>query len=204
MINTKLILNFLFIILLNLYSNNTFSSEKNDIYKFKIQNYFKNLKTLKADFIQISPRGDISKGKLYLSLPGKLRFEYYPPHKLLITCQGYFIKIQNLKLKTTSNIPVHKTPFSILLDEKINFYDDKYLIKTNNDLGVIGMSIKIKNNIDIGELFLEFSELPFNFKKWIIKDALGEETKVLIQNTQTGIDLDYKIFFPEDFPINEN
>ena len=34
-----------------------------------IKNYFSNLKTLEANFIQIGPQGNVSKGKIYLDLP---------------------------------------------------------------------------------------------------------------------------------------
>ena len=84
--------------------------------KDKVEIFFQNLKTLEADFLQVSPSGNVSNGKVFLDLPGKLRINYKNPNDLLITCKGFWIVIQNRKLKTTNNIPLKQTPFSILLD----------------------------------------------------------------------------------------
>ena len=49
------------------------SSNQQDLIKSKIEDFFVNLNTLEADFIQVSPSGEVSNGKLFLDLPGKLR-----------------------------------------------------------------------------------------------------------------------------------
>ena len=105
----------------------TNSAELKNKIRVQVENFFNNLKTLEADFIQVSPSGKISNGKIFLDLPGKLRLDYNQPNNLLITCKGFWIVIQNRKLKSTNNIPLSQTPFSILLENKINF-DNKDLI----------------------------------------------------------------------------
>ena len=51
---------------------------------------------------------------------------------------------------------------------------------------------------------MEFSDEPFILKKWTIKDILGYETTVLIQNAKLGNSLPFRLFFPEDFLELEN
>ena len=51
---------------------------------------------------------------------------------------------------------------------------------------------------------MEFSEEPLMLKKWIIKDIVGDETTVLIQNAKFNRDLPFILFFPEDFPEPNN
>jgi hypothetical protein len=46
---------------------------------------------------------------------------------------------------------------------------------------------------------LEFSEKPLHLKKWIIKDAFGNITTVLIQNAKYNKKLSHLLFFPDDF-----
>ena len=75
----------------------THSAEVIDKTRAQVENFFKNLKTLEADFIQVSPSGKISNGKIFLDLPGKLRLNYNDPSNLLITCKGFWIVIQNRK-----------------------------------------------------------------------------------------------------------
>ena len=185
-------------------NQNAVSLDNESASKIKVVNFFDNLKTIEADFIQVSPSGNISNGKLFLDLPGKLRIDYKKPSNLLITCQGFFVIIQNRKLKTTNNIPLSQTPFSILLNDNINFKNKNLLLDLKNSLGIITLRIKIAKRPKIGELVLEFSEKPFILRKWIIKDIVGDKTTVLIQNVKYNQNLSFKIFFPDDMPEKEN
>ena len=170
----------------------------------KVENFFKTLKTIEADFIQVSPSGKTSEGKIFLDLPGKLRIDYNQPNNILITSKGFWIVIQNRKLKSTNNIPLNQTPFSILLENKINFNNKDLIVDLEKKLGIILLKIKLAENKQAGELLLEFSEKPFLLKKWIIRDLVGDETTVLIQNTKYNQKLPFTIFFPDDFPEPNN
>ena len=176
------------------------SSNEQKLLKTKIENFFINLNTLEANFIQVSPSGNISNGKIFIDLPGKLRLDYNKPSNLLITCKGFWLVVQDRKRKSTNNIPLQQTPFSILLDKKINFNNNKIILDLKKSLGIISLKVQLAENVKAGELILEFSDNPFILKKWIIKDIIGDETTVLIQNTKFGYKLPFELFFPEDFP----
>ena len=186
--------------LIILISSQAVSSDQQKLLKTKIENFFINLNTLEADFIQVSPSGNISNGKIFIDLPGKLRLDYVKPSNLLITCKGFWLVIQDRKRKSTNNIPLQQTPFSILLDKKITFNNNKIILNLRKSLGIISLKVQLAENVKAGELILEFSDNPFILKKWIIKDIIGDETTVLIQNTKLGHKLPFELFFPEDFP----
>ena len=185
------------------YTQGKASNEK-DLIKSKIEDFFVNLHTLDADFIQVSPSGEVSNGKLLLDLPGKLRLDYINPNNILITCKGFWIVVQDRNSKSTNNIPLQQTPFSILLDKKINFSNKKIILNFKQELGIVTLKVQIAENEEIGELIMEFSEEPLMLKKWIIKDIVGDETTVLIQNAKFNRDLPFILFFPEDFPEPNN
>ena len=190
--------------LIILISSQAVSSDQQKLLKTKIENFFVNLNTLEADFIQVSPSGNISNGKIFIDLPGKLRLDYIQPSNLLITSKGFWLVIQDRKLKSTNNIPIQQTPFSILLDKNINFNNKKIILDLKKSLGIITLNVKLAENIQAGELILEFSDNPFILKKWIIKDIIGDETTVFIQNSKLGHKLPFILFFPEDFPEPNN
>ena len=190
----------LIISLIILISSQAVSSDQQKLLKTKIENFFVSLNTLEADFIQVSPSGNISNGKIFIDLPGKLRLDYNKPSNLLITCKGFWLVIQDRKRKSTNNIPLQQTPFAILLDKKINFNNNKIILDLKKSLGIISLKVQLAENVKAGELILEFSDNPFILKKWIIKDIIGDETTVLIQNTKFGHKLPFELFFPEDFP----
>ena len=175
------------------------ASNQQDLIKSKIEDFFVNLHTLDADFIQVSPSGEVSNGKLLLDLPGKLRLDYINPNNILITCKGFWIVVQDRNSKSTNNIPLQQTPFSILLDKKINFNNKKIILNFKQELGIVTLKVQIAENEEIGELIMEFSEEPLMLKKWIIKDIVGDETTVLIQNAKFNRDLPFILFFPEEF-----
>ena len=109
----KIIINinkFIICILFILFSSHShaLNNEKKIISDIKL--YIDNLEKLKADFIQIGPDGNVSEGKLYLDLPGKIRLEYLNPDNLLITSQGFWLVVQDRNLKYTNNIPLSETP----------------------------------------------------------------------------------------------
>ena len=166
----------------------------------QVNKFFENLNTLEADFIQVSSSGNVSNGKIYFDLPGKLRIDYSKPNNLLITCKGFWIVIQDRNLKTTNNIPLNQSPFSILIEKKVNFSNKTIKTEFENKLGIIALTIKSSNNEQAGQLILEFSEKPLNLKRWIIKDNFGDITTVLIQNVKYNKKLSHLLFFPDDFP----
>ena len=172
--------------------------------KAQVNKFFENLKTLEADFIQVSSSGNVSNGKIYFDLPGKFRIDYSDPNNLLITCKGFWIVIQDRNLKTTNNIPLNQSPFSILIEKQIFLSNKNIQTEFENKSGIISLTVKSSNNHQAGQLILEFSEQPFNLKKWIIKDNFGDITTVLIQNAKYNKNLSHLLFFPEDFPDEIN
>ena len=62
-----------------------------------VKEYLNNLNSLEADFFQVSSDGSIKEGKIYLSIPGKLRISYKNPDNLLITSNGFWLTVQDKK-----------------------------------------------------------------------------------------------------------
>ena len=178
----------------------SYAYEKEQLISLKIENFFKNLQTLEANFIQVSPSGDVSNGKIYLDLPGKMRIDYENPNNLLITCQGFWIVIQDRDSKTTNNVPLKSSPFSIFLQDKSILNNENFKTKYGVTSGVISLEIKSQEKDKREGIVLEFSETPFNLKKWIILDTFGESTTVLIQDAKYNNELSHLLFFPIDFP----
>ena len=191
---------FLYVILIILGCHTSYAIEKNKSATFQIEKFFENLITLEANFIQVSPSGNISNGKIYLDLPGKLRIDYENPKNLLITCKGFWIVIQDRDAKTTNNIPLKNSPFAILLENSSFLNNQNINTDYSIEAGIISLKLKSQNNDNQESLILEFSENPFSLKKWVIKDTFGENTTVLIQNAKYNNKLSHVLFFPDTFP----
>ncbi len=202
MITKNLKKSFIFVFIVTLISLlfNIFVTEakSNESY-LEVKKYLNGLKTLSADFIQISNDGGIRRGKIHITLPGKLRISYENPSDLLITSMGFWLVIQNRKLKQTNNYPLSKTPLNDFLNQKFNLYNSKYNMKFDNENGVVSLKFK-KNEESVSTSFqLFFNTNPVQLKKWEITDEFDNKTSVSFQNLITGIQHSHLLFFPEDF-----
>ena len=187
------------IILLSLLFNISVSKARSDESYLEVKKYLNDLKTLSADFIQISNDGAIRRGKIHITLPGKLRISYVNPSDLLITSMGFWLVVQNRKLKQTNNYPISKTPLNYFLNQKFDLDNSKYNMKFNNENGVITLKF-LENEEMVGASFqLFFNTNPVQLKKWEITDEFDNKTSVSFQNLITGIKHSHLLFFPEDF-----
>ena len=187
------------IILLSLLFNISVSKARSNESYLEVKKYLNDLKTLSADFIQISNDGAIRRGKIHITLPGKLRISYENPSDLLITSMGFWLVVQNRKLKQTNNYPLSKTPLNNFLNQKFDLDNSKYNMKFNNKNGVITLKF-LENEEMVGTSFqLFFNTNPVQLKKWEITDEFDNTTSVSFQNLITGIKHSHLLFFPEDF-----
>lgn len=159
-----------------------------------VKEYLKNLNTLEANFIQISSDGDIKRGKIFFNLPGKLRIDYFEPDDLLITSNGFWLTIQNKKLKQTNNLPLERTPLNLFLNKKFNFEDNSNIKFTiENDVITLTFSGDQKES----KFELEFNSNPLRLRKWVIIDEFESKTSVMLQNIKLDVKLSNKIFIPD-------
>ena len=175
------------------------SLDVNEILFKNLKSYFLNLTTLQADFIQIGPRGNISKGKLFIDLPGKIRFDYKSPNNLLITSQGFWLYVQDRNLRQTNNIPVSETPLNFLLKRNIKFNDKSLDINVKKEAGLILLRIRDLEKYNEVKLTFQFTETPLKLRKWTIEDEFNNQTSVLLQNVKLGDKISHLLFFPEEF-----
>ena len=178
------------------YNYNLSASPKTENNFYAVKEYLKNLNTLEANFIQISSDGDIKRGKIFFNLPGKLRIDYTEPDDLLITSNGFWLTVQNKKLKQTNNLPLNRTPLNLFLNKKFNFEDNSN-IKFEIENDVITLSFFEDEKVKVPEFELEFYSNPLRLKKWAIIDEFENKTSVMLQNIKMGIKLSNKIFIPD-------
>ena len=200
------ILFFLIMSFISIFTNaNSYADNFNNRNFTSVKEYLYNLNSLEADFLQVSSDGDIKEGKIFLSLPGKLRISYNNPDNLLITSNGFWLTVQDKKLKQTNNFPLNQTPLNLFLNKELNFNEDEFKIKFEKSSGIISLIFsdnkKLKNSI----FKLIFTSTPLKLKKWVIVDEFNNETSILLQNLVTGKKYSNSLFFPEDFgEVNDN
>jgi len=156
--------------------------------------YLQDLKLAKGRFTQTSSRGGASSGQLYLSRPGKARFEYDAPARMLVVADGRNVSVYDGRLKTFNRYPLGATPLGIFLSRRIQL--DEEVKVTNLTRNGSGFSIGLadaRGNAD-GRLVLEFASDPLELTGWTVIDGQGVQTRVRLQGLTTVAALDPGLF----------
>ena len=170
-----------------------------------VKEYLNNLNSLEANFFQVSSDGNIKEGRIYLSIPGKLRISYKNPNNLLITSNGFWLTLQDKKIKQTNNFPLNQTPLNLFLNKKLNFNDDEFKTKFEKNDGIITLTFSENKKLNSSAFKLIFTKTPLKLKKWVIIDEFNNETSILLQNLVTGNKYPPVLFLPENFgEVNDN
>ncbi len=163
--------------------------------------YLNRLSTLKARFIQISSNGAYAEGDVIIQRPGKMRFEYDPPHPVLIIANGLSLLFYDRELKQASFLPLWETPLWFLIREEVTLSEDTVVSAVEQSPGALRITITDKELSETGSVTLVFSDRPLALKKWEITDAQGILTQVSLINPRYGIEVDPLAFDYSDLEI---
>jgi outer membrane lipoprotein-sorting protein len=160
----------------------------------RIETYLDSLRTLKAQFLQVAPNGQITRGTAWLDRPGRMRFEYDAPSPLLLVAGHGLVVFHDKSLNQTSNIPISQTPLGILLADHVTFGGDVSVTGIQRLPGQIQVSIIRTSSPGDGTLTLIFADNPLTLRQWTVIDAQRQETRVTLYNVETGGNFDQKLF----------
>lgn len=146
-------------------------------------NYFNGVKSMVATFSQVGASGRRTTGRLYVSKPGRLRFEYDAPAALQIIADGRSVAIRNRKTAKQDLYLIGQTPLKFLLKRKVNLArDTKVMEVKSNDRETM---IRIEDKATFGgtsRIRLYFDPKSYALKKWIVRDSQGYRTQVTLAN----------------------
>jgi outer membrane lipoprotein-sorting protein len=144
--------------------------------------YLQNLKLAKGRFTQRSPKGQISAGTLYLSRPGRARFEYDAPAALLVVADGRNVNIFDRRLKSFDRYPLGATPLGLFLSRRVKLDDEVMVTRVVRSDGGFSITVKDANKQRDGSLTLDFAASPLVLRGWTVVDPQGQQTRVDIEN----------------------
>jgi len=161
----------------------------------RVETYLGNIKTMQALFQQTNPDGSTAEGELYLSRPGKLRFEYQPPTQLLIVSDGNFVAVNDLELKNVQFFPVDSTPAWFLLREAIKLSGDVTVTRFERGPKSLRVTCVQTKDPNAGGITLVFQDDPLVLKQWIVLDPQHRLTTVALVDPRQGVDLKPEMFY---------
>ena len=165
----------------------------------RVESYFNDLKTMTAKFLQVASTGAVASGTMFLSRPGKFRFEYDPPSPDMLIADDTFLIFIDKDLRQTTHIFLSSTPVGVLVKDVVKLDGDITVTRISRRRGLLRVTIADSDDVEEGTLTLVFSQRPFTLRQWQVLDAQGTITTVTLNNARTGMALDEKLFeFDED------
>ncbi len=160
----------------------------------RVEDYLESLSTLRSRFLQTSSNGGVETGKLFMSRPGKLRFEYDPPASILMISDGIFLIYIDKDLDQVTHIFLKSTPVNFLVREDIRMDGDITVTKIRRSPGMLRITIRDTDEPGKGSMTLIFTDKPLALRKWTVIDAQNIRTNVMLTGVETGMTLDLKLF----------
>ncbi len=160
----------------------------------QVETYLRSLTTMRGEFKQVGPTGDITTGRFFLRRPGRLRFEYDPPANFLIVSDGIWLVLQDLELKNFNRFPVFDTPLGALVSDEIDLLAWADVLNVTNRRGLLELTLQDRKKPEEGWLRLSFTRPPMRLRQWRVLDAQGGVTTVSLSKIETGIELPQSLF----------
>lgn len=162
------------------------------------------IKTLSANFLQISSDGSVGEGVLYFRRPTQLRLEYKKPETLTLVTSRVWLYVDDKIAKSVQAIPLGQTPLSLLLSEEISFRSEDFKTSAVEQDGIAVITMVKQDGDAAGQLDLEFDTDSWQLRRWVITDLLGVETIVTLQNPIYGRALANRLFGVPSYDQNSD
>jgi outer membrane lipoprotein-sorting protein len=168
----------------------------------RLLDYLNRIDTLKARFVQVSSNGAYAEGDLYLDRPGRMRFEYDPPHPALLIANGVTLLYYDRELKQATFLPLWETPLWFLLREEVDLEKGVEVQAIERRAGTIRVTLQLSEDGGEGQVTLVFGDRPVSLHSWEIQDAQGISTKVALVNPDFGAEVERSLFEHGDLNIH--
>src|SRR3954451_8643182 len=160
----------------------------------RVAGYLNGIRTMTARFQQTAANGGVSSGRVWVSRPGRMRFEYEHPATLALLADAGFVYQWDKELKQTTKIELRSTPAWFILRDPITFGSDVVVTRFEQGGGSIRVTVVEAAQPDLGSLTLAFTENPLTLRQWTVVDQQGRRTTVSLSDLQLGVALDPRLF----------
>lgn len=157
--------------------------------------YLNDLKTLKAEFVQLNEDGTTSTGLLYIKRPGKMRFEYNPPDEGLVVVEAQTVAIFDKKSnQRAETYPLRRTPLSIILARNVDLSRAKMVTSHDFDGTATIVTAQDPDRPEIGNIQLKFTGNPVELRQWVTTDSSGGQTTVILGAVDRAAQMPNRLF----------
>lgn len=163
--------------------------------------WFDDISTMKADFIQVASDGTTATGELHLRRPHRMKIIYDLDEPLILLTTPVWLHVDRPREKTVTSYPINETPLSLILREDVELRSSDFTTRHVVRDGITRITLTRETGRAAGELILEFTDKPFELRRWTVRDAADVTTTVTLQNMRFGHRYENKFFAKSDYPL---
>ena len=100
-----------------------------------------------------------------------------------------------------TSYPIRETPLSLILKEEVKLRDPDFRTRHSVRNGITSIVLTKETGEGAGRLTLEFTNEPFELRRWSIRDSADVTTTVTLQNMRFGHGYENKFFAVNDYVL---
>lgn len=161
-----------------------------------ISRYLNGIERATSDFTQVNDDGTLSTGTFYIRRPGRMRFEYNPPEKLLVMAGGGQVGIFDGKsnVQKAERYPLRRTPLNLILERNVNLARRNMVVGHDYDGTATIVTAQDPEHPEYGTIQLKFTANPVELRQWVVTDGQGARTTVILGQLKRVDDLSSTLF----------
>lgn len=153
-----------------------------------ISRYLNGIEAATARFAQSNDDGSRAAGTLYILRPGRMRFEYDPPVRLLVLAGGGEVGIFDgqSNLRHAERYPLARTPLHLILERNVNLARRDMVVGHDAEGAFTVVTAQDPAHPEYGTIALKFADGPIRLAEWVVTDGQGMRTTVTLGELDTG------------------
>lgn len=162
----------------------------------EISRYLNGIERATSEFTQVNDDGTLSTGKFFMRRPGRIRFEYNPPEKLLLIAGGGQVGIFDGKsnVQRAERYPLRRTPLNLILEQNVNLARRNMVVGHDFDGTATIVTAQDPEHPEYGTIQLKFTANPVELRQWVVTDGQGAKTTVILGRLTRVNDLPSTLF----------
>ena len=153
----------------------------------EISAYLNDMSTAQAEFTQINDDGSISTGEIFISRPGRIRFQYNPPDAgLVLAARGQVAVFDAKSNQRPERFPLNRTPLFLILASNVDLGRAKMVVGHVSDGTTTTVIAQDPKHPEYGTIQLVFTGNPVELRQWIITDSTGQRTTMILGKLAQG------------------
>lgn len=160
----------------------------------RIDTYLNSFQSMKCNFSQVGTKGNLATGVLYISKPGKLRFDY-SANPTLIIADGRWLTMMDRNRQRGDQFPLSATPLRLVVAPQVDLLSETDVIAMDSHDGLTTVSLQDrKESLGGGYITLIFDEKLKRLTQWTVVDGKDRHTNVQLSNFAYNEKFDPKLF----------